>query len=110
VDRRRWIEIGVPVAAVATVLVVWGWIGIAVAVGGECRSYESTPTPVRIFEAVVLCAVAAAVLGAVVNVVALVDRRRRSRAWRGLVASLGALVGLVGAAFIALALAGGCGN
>jgi hypothetical protein len=104
VDVRRGIEIGAPAAAVATVLAVGGWIAIGAAVGGECRSYESTPTSVRIFESVLLFAAATAAIGALVNIVALADPRRRTRAWRGLVASLGAAVGLVLAVFIALAL------
>jgi hypothetical protein len=112
VDLRRWIEIGVPVAAVTALLTIWTWIGIDLAVGGrDCRTYESTPPRVRIGEALVLFAAAAAILGAFVNVVALADPRRRARAWRGLVASVGAFIGLVGTLFIALALTvSGCAN
>lgn len=101
---RRRIEIGAPATAVAAVLVVWGWIAISAAVGGECRRYESTPLPVRIFEGLLLFAAASAAVGVLANLVALADARRRARAWRGLGASLGAAGGLVLAVLTALAL------
>ena len=101
---RRRIEIGLPATAVAAVLAVWGWIAISAALGGECRRYESTPLSVRVFERVMLLAVASAAVGVLFNLVALTDPPRRRRARRGLAASLGAAAGLVLAVFTALAL------
>jgi hypothetical protein len=101
---RRRIEIGAPATAVATVLAVWAWIAISTAVGGECRRYESTPLPVRVFQGMLLFAAASSVVGLLANLVALADARRRARAWRGVWASLGAAGGLVLAILTALAL------
>ncbi|MBA2385425.1 MAG: hypothetical protein H0V68_12295 [Actinobacteria bacterium] len=101
---RRRIEIGLPAAALAAVLVIWTWLGIAAAAGGECRSYETEPLSARIFEALVLFAAATSLTGILVNLVALADSGRRTRAWRGLWVSLGAAGALVLGVFTALLL------
>jgi hypothetical protein len=101
---RRWIEIGTPAVALAAVLVVWTWIAIVAAVDGECRRYESEPLGARIFEGVLSLGAATSLVGVLVNLVALADSTRRTRAWRGLWVSLGAAGALVLGLFTALAL------
>ena len=101
---RRRIEIGAPVIALAAVLVIWTWIGIAAAVGGDCRSSENEPLSARIFEGLLSFAAAAALVGVLVNLVALADKGRRARAWWGLYVSLGAAVALVLGFFTTLVL------
>ena len=85
-------------------LVVWTWIAIVAAVDGECRRYESEPLSARIFEGVLSIGAVTSLVGVVVNLVALADSARRTRAWRGLWVSLGAAGALVLGLFTALAL------
>jgi hypothetical protein len=104
VHLRRRVEIGAPTVALTAVLVVWTWIAVAAAAEGECRRYESEPLSARIFEGVLSLGAAAALVGVLVNLVALADSTRRARAWRGLGVSLGAAGALVLGLFTALAL------
>ena len=108
---RRVIEIGAPAAAAAAVLVIWTWIGIGAAVSAECRRYETTPLSAQIFEGLLAFAAVTALVGVLVNLVAVADPSRRARAWRGLGVSLGAAVAVVLGLFTALALVlSACGS